>query len=157
MKTRTKIAALGAAVALSLGFGMAPASATTETGHTAGVPVTAGADFQVRIVWNTSYNSVGTSSTEPMTLQGRQTSSSPTGAAFAKSFRITFRKANGGSPVTKNFNCYLLPPFDTTWNSCDLGAWANIQLADAPTVVITLWEQNNQTAHKFGPVTYQYK
>lgn len=162
---RKKIIALVGALALAgvaLLTGAMPAqAATSEFGHVQTFAMPNAVDLDAKVLWVTSYNSVGTSSTEPATLSLKQKSTTGTNTG-AGSIKATFKKANGNVVHTLSYDNLGQCPgdSDTSYIVCFFwpsGTVPNILLSDSPRVVIEMWTGQNFNGTKLGTFTYVYK
>lgn len=162
MKTRTKVGVAAAAAALALGVGVGPAAATQESGHIQTVDISGGCDWPMYLTWDTSYNSVGTSSTQPLYMDTRQAAGCLLPFKQAKSIKLVFKTAAGSVRGTLLQNTSTPGVNDTAagyWDDTLLNtaAYPNILLSDGPRATITFYTATNQGGSVLKTITYAYK
>jgi hypothetical protein len=152
-----------AALMLLVGFA-APANAAIpdiERGHTQVFDThnVLYSDYQTFADWSTSYNSVGTSSTEPRDFNAATNSIKL--KKGTKSLKITFKTAAGTIHGSHTYNCTLpdvgwcyYPSFAGTFAA---GDFSNILLSEGPRLVLAWYSGTNATGSITASGTYAYK
>ena len=148
-RTRTALAVLVMAAVALVSGAAAPASAgTLEVGKVHRFPVT-GADYDVYMQWDTSFNTVGTSSTQPFRVETRFHKCSLCAHRNFKSLRINFVDANGKNFGNHVYTCNIQAP-PGSYTGCypsgsnfDPADFKNIKLSSKPRVKLTFYSKLN--------------
>jgi hypothetical protein len=150
-----------ASIAMLTGI-VAPANAGTfEDGHHQTFVVNNALDYTVFMEWDTAYNSVGTSSTQPRFMWSDYCCGVGIHKNF-KSVRVVFKTAAGTVRGDHVYNC-VQDSTEVVFYSCPTTGpfpgsdFSNIRLSDGPRVYLGFYSGTNRTGSLISEGTYAYK